>query len=49
VDICTLDDDDVCIGCSRTLREIVDWSRMSAAEQWQVVRVLPLRRGRAGP
>ncbi len=36
--VCTLGDDDVCVGCARTLDEIVRWSGMSAAEQWSVVR-----------
>jgi predicted Fe-S protein YdhL (DUF1289 family) len=49
VDICTLDDRDVCIGCRRTIREIIDWSRMSAVEQWQVVRALPARKGQGEP
>ncbi|MEO0997384.1 MAG: DUF1289 domain-containing protein [Pseudomonadota bacterium] len=38
ISICTLDDGDVCMGCARTLDEIVRWSGMSAAEQWSVVR-----------
>lgn len=49
VEICRLDEHDVCIGCRRTIREIVDWSRMSAAEQWRVVQALPARKpGDAG-
>jgi len=43
-DICTLDDRSVCVGCSRTLDEIVAWSTMSAEEQWAVVRSLARRR-----
>lgn len=49
VDICTLDDDNVCIGCRRTIREIIDWSGMSPAEQWRVVQALPTRKGEAKP
>jgi len=45
VDICTLDDDNVCLGCKRTIREIIDWTRMSALEQWRVVQALPARKG----
>lgn len=49
VDICTLDDRDVCIGCRRTIREIMDWSRMSAGEQWAVVWALPARKKEGEP
>ncbi|HUD96566.1 MAG TPA: DUF1289 domain-containing protein [Woeseiaceae bacterium] len=41
---CTLDDESVCLGCHRTIGEIIDWSRMSAAQQWQVIHALPARR-----
>jgi predicted Fe-S protein YdhL (DUF1289 family) len=34
----------VCLGCYRTIGEIIDWSRMSAAQQWQVIDALPARR-----
>jgi predicted Fe-S protein YdhL (DUF1289 family) len=44
VDICTLDDENVCLGCHRTIGEIIDWSRMSAAQQWRVIDALPARR-----
>lgn len=33
VRICTLDDDDVCIGCGRTLKEIKRWNSYSPVEQ----------------
>jgi uncharacterized protein len=49
VDICTLGDDNVCIGCRRTIREIMDWSRMSAAEQWRVVQAVAARKGDGEP
>lgn len=42
--ICTLDDADVCLGCARTLAEIVGWARMTAAEQRAVLARLPARR-----
>lgn len=41
--VCTLDDDDVCLGCRRTLDEIVAWAGLSAAEQRAVLRKLPRR------
>jgi len=37
VQLCTLDDDAVCVGCGRTLDEIARWSRMSPAEQVAIV------------
>jgi len=33
VRICTLDDDDICIGCGRTLEEIKRWNSYSPLEQ----------------
>jgi len=42
-DVCTLNDHKVCIGCNRTMDEIVAWSAMTAKEQWSVVRSLPNR------
>jgi hypothetical protein len=43
VDICKLNEKQVCIGCKRTIREIADWTSMTAERQWQVVRSLPGR------
>ena len=40
VSICTLDDDDYCVGCGRTLEQISRWALMSAEEQWSVVESL---------
>lgn len=42
--VCTLDENDLCLGCYRTLAEIVAWSGMSAAEQRAVIDALPARR-----
>jgi hypothetical protein len=33
VNICALDDDDVCTGCQRTVEEITRWSRMTNDER----------------
>ena len=43
-DVCTLNDVKVCIGCKRTMDEIVAWSTMTAEEQWILVRSLPDRK-----
>ena len=37
VNICALDDDDVCTGCQRTVTEITRWSRMTNAERRDVL------------
>ena len=37
VNICALDDDDVCTGCQRTVAEITRWSRMTNVERRQVL------------
>ncbi|NNF39764.1 MAG: DUF1289 domain-containing protein [Woeseiaceae bacterium] len=42
--ICTLDDDNYCLGCKRTLDEIARWALMDADEQWAVVAALPSRK-----
>ncbi len=38
--ICTLDDEDRCLGCGRTLDQISGWAAMSKAEQWDIVDAL---------
>ncbi len=35
--ICTLDDDDQCLGCGRSLDEIAGWALMNKAQQWAVI------------
>lgn len=34
---CCLDDQDVCLGCGRTLTDITGWSRLSDAQKQQVL------------
>jgi uncharacterized protein len=34
---CCLDDDDVCMGCGRSLEEIVAWSGSSDAEKREIL------------
>jgi len=43
VNICTLDDENVCMGCCRTLDEIKAWATMSGVEQWQLIADLAAR------
>jgi uncharacterized protein len=40
---CTLDLDDRCLGCGRSLDQIVRWSLMSKDEQWAVIDELAAR------
>ena len=42
--ICTLDEDNVCMGCLRTLEEIRDWALFSPEQQRQLVEELKQRR-----
>ncbi|MEL0635931.1 MULTISPECIES: DUF1289 domain-containing protein [Marinomonas] len=37
VNLCSLDKDDVCIGCYRTGKEISAWGRMSSHQQRDVL------------
>lgn len=37
INICALDDADICIGCQRSIAEITQWGRMSNAERRQVL------------
>ncbi|HLD64535.1 MAG TPA: DUF1289 domain-containing protein [Pseudomonas sp.] len=37
VQICALDEADICIGCQRTVDEITRWSRMDNGERRQVL------------
>jgi predicted Fe-S protein YdhL (DUF1289 family) len=46
VNICALDDDDICSGCQRSAAEITRWSRMDNDERRQVL-ALTVERARA--
>lgn len=37
VHVCALDEQDVCIGCQRTVAEITRWGRMDNAERREVL------------
>jgi predicted Fe-S protein YdhL (DUF1289 family) len=37
LNVCVLDAARSCVGCGRTIDEIANWARMSAAEQWRVI------------
>ncbi len=48
VSLCTLDDDNTCVGCGRTLDEIVRWSLMGVAGQRDVLARLAKQEQRGG-
>lgn len=48
IDICTLDDRDVCVGCYRTAREITQWSLLDNTARAEVVTKALQRRREAG-
>ena len=48
VNICALDDDDVCSGCQRTVAEITRWSRMTNPERREVLALCPERAKSSG-
>ncbi len=37
VQVCALDDDDICTGCQRTAAEITRWGRMTNEERREVL------------
>ena len=37
VSVCTLDENDICEGCGRTLPEIMGWTRMTESEKENVL------------
>jgi predicted Fe-S protein YdhL (DUF1289 family) len=41
---CCLDADDMCIGCFRTLEEILGWRSLSAAQKERVIAVCIVRK-----
>jgi hypothetical protein len=49
VNICTLDDGHVCMGCLRCLEEIIAWATMNGEEQWALVDDLQRRSPKHAP
>ena len=41
---CCLDKQDVCVGCFRTLQQIIDWTRLTQIEKRQVLQECAKRR-----
>jgi uncharacterized protein len=43
IDICRLDGQGLCIGCRRTIEEIMEWPRAGAARKREILHALDLR------
>lgn len=48
VGVCTLDDDDRCIGCLRTADEIAGWASFSERERESIMEALEYRARESG-
>jgi len=44
INVCSLDERNLCRGCYRSLAEIAAWSRMTPEQQWAVLRASEQRR-----
>ena len=43
IDVCRLDEQGLCVGCRRTIDEIVEWPRASEARRREILRELAMR------
>lgn len=43
VNVCALDENDICIGCQRTADEITRWSQMTDEERLEVMKLVVQR------
>ncbi|ANC02072.1 DUF1289 domain-containing protein [Pseudomonas sp. S44] len=48
VNVCALDEQDICIGCQRTVQEITRWARMDNDERRAVIKLCHERALEAG-
>ncbi|WP_411383892.1 DUF1289 domain-containing protein [Pseudomonas sp. L7] len=48
VNVCALDEQDICIGCQRTVQEITRWARMANDERRAVLKLCHERAVAAG-
>ncbi len=44
VDNCCLNDEDICMGCFRTLQEILDWGEVDSQARREILRQVEVRR-----
>jgi len=40
IGVCTLNADNICLGCRRTLQEIADWTQLSDAQRQHIMQRL---------
>lgn len=45
ISICRLDENDICVGCFRTAREIGEWLSYSDEKRTEIIKRLPARAG----
>ena len=43
ISVCSLDDDDICIGCHRSAKEISEWRRASNERRREILRLCEVR------
>ena len=43
ISVCSLDEEDICVGCYRSVGEITDWSAMTDSERREVLLRAQLR------
>ena len=44
IDICELDDDNICVGCYRSIEEIVDWGMLDDTEKSVIIELANTRK-----
>ncbi len=49
ISVCSLNEEDVCIGCFRTVSEIIGWRQMDDDERREVVRLAGRRSRERNP
>jgi predicted Fe-S protein YdhL (DUF1289 family) len=48
IQVCQLDEDDVCLGCCRTREEITHWMQLMESERLQIISMLADRQQKRG-
>ncbi|MBA4293360.1 DUF1289 domain-containing protein [bacterium] len=47
VRVCRLDQDDVCLGCHRTIQEIISWPNLSETQKARIIEKVEARQDQA--
>lgn len=40
INVCELDEDNICIGCGRTLKQIINWGNYTEEEREEIIQEL---------